>query len=610
MFGNFIYFIVVLLIYGTYQPPEAPLVAPLEALALAAAMAVLFAVWARLAFRRLLRSTHRLEPETADLRYSALVTRLSILAVVFFAVNIYGLHLPALLDGMPWLEAVPTAAGALFLLLFVGYLVIVWLAGYDAHQQIYGADTTRRSHVLFNIGFAAPVILPWLLLSGTADLIGLLPFEGPKRLLATPAGELAYFLFFLFLVAVIGPVLIQRFWRCTPLEDGYYLRRIAALCHRAGLRYNRILYWPIFGGRMITAGVMGLVGRFRYILVTRSLLQYLTPEQIDHVIAHEIGHVKRHHLVFYLLFLTGYILLIYALLDLTVLAFLYAAPLHRLLQAGGGNPAAVGSTLFSLLLVALFLFYFRFVFGYFMRNFERQADLYVYRLFPSAGPLIATLAKIAVVSRVSPGKPNWHHFSIGQRIDYLNRCEADPRWIARHDRKVARSIAAYLVVLVAVGILGWQINFGDTGRRLNSHFLETAVQSELARDPHQPALVALLGDIHYHRGQLAEAAAAYEEAIAMDPDHAQALNNLAWLYATADRPGLQRPDRALSLALRAAAVDSAPHVLDTLAESYYVNQMYDQAAAAGQRALESAGDRERPYFEKQLKKFREREEKK
>ena len=73
------------------------------------------------------------------------------------------------------------------------------------------------------------------------------------------------------IVAILGPVLIQRFWRCRPLSPGPARERIEALCRRAGLSYNNILDWPLFGGRMITAGVMGLVGRFRYILVTDAL---------------------------------------------------------------------------------------------------------------------------------------------------------------------------------------------------------------------------------------------------------------------------------------------------------------------------------------------------
>ena len=103
-------------------------------------------------------------------------------------------------------------------------------------------------------------------------------------------------------MAIIGPALVQKFWRCKPLEDGYHRRRIEDLCQREGLAYANILYWPIFGGKMITAGVMGLIKNFSYILVTPSLLKLLQPEEVDAVIAHEIGHIKKKHLLFYLVF--------------------------------------------------------------------------------------------------------------------------------------------------------------------------------------------------------------------------------------------------------------------------------------------------------------------
>jgi hypothetical protein len=51
--------------------------------------------------------------------------------------------------------------------------------------------------VTSNIAFSVPVLLPWLLLSGVADLILALPFDLPRQVLTSPEGETAYFLFFL-----------------------------------------------------------------------------------------------------------------------------------------------------------------------------------------------------------------------------------------------------------------------------------------------------------------------------------------------------------------------------------------------------------------------------
>jgi len=446
-------------------------------------------------------------------------------------------------------------------------------------------------------------LLPWFCLSIVADIIHVLPFSLPKQILATTEGQVAYFLIFLFLVAVIGPLLVQKVWRCKPLDTGNERSRIEALCERAGLKYADVLYWPIFGGRMITAGVMGLTKRFRYILVTDALLRFLEPDEIDAVIAHEIGHVKRKHLVFYLFFFVGYLLLSYAVFDLLFLSILYVQPARGLLETMYVQQTTVTSAIFSLVVVFLFLIYFRYIFGYFMRNFERQADVFVYTLFNSADALIRTLEKITLTTGQPPDRPNWHHFSIAERIAYLKKCERDRVWIIRHDRKIQKSVVAFLAGILLIGALGYQLNFGEGGRQLNAHFFEKMLQKELQESPKNAQLYSMMGDLYYGRSMYTETIRAYEQAISLDPNNPQTLNNLAWLYVTCEDVGLRNPARALILAEKAAELQKSPHILDTLAESYYVNGRRQAAAEAGLQALALAREN-RTYYEEQLEKFR------
>ncbi|MGD8369645.1 MAG: M48 family metalloprotease [Desulfobacterales bacterium] len=602
MFGNFLYFIVALLIYATYPAAEEPNFSGYRALLLLLLFSVGFALFARAAFVRVLRQSRGNFDAGLDHRFEGVRIRLSILAVALFAVDIYGLSLPDFVVRHPFFRAFPTAAALLFLGLFIAYMAVIWAAAYPVNRRLYGTDQTRFGYVVSNISFSVPVLLPWLVLSGVADLLMALPFSLPKQILATPEGETAYFLFFLFLVAVLGPVLIQWFWRCRPLTAGPIRDRIERVCNKAGLSYADILQWPLFGGRMITAGVMGLVGRFRYILITSGLMRHLSGEEVDAVIAHEIGHVKRHHLWFYLFFFVGYLVLAYSIFDLLVFLLLYSEPTYQLVRWLGDGQAAFSSVLFSIAIIALFLFYFRFVFGYFMRNFERQADLYAYELFETAGPLVSTFQKIAWFSGQAPDRPNWHHFSIAERVDYLKRCEADRRWIDRHHRKVRNSIIVYLAALVVIGGVGIQFNYGEGGRRLTSHLMERIIERELKRSPDNAELYRRLGDVNYAKNRLAEAADAYRKALELKPDDAAALNNLAWLYATAETEELRNPEMALSLALEAAARDPAPHVLDTLAEAYYVNGRFDRAVDVARQALDKAWQ-DKDYFRGQLERF-------
>jgi Zn-dependent protease with chaperone function len=604
MFANFIYFILALLIYATYQPSDQTNFPLLDTLVFFISLILLFAIFSRRQFTRIAAAVGTCPHHELDRRFSASLTRQSVLAVALFAVDIYVLNLSSFFAGIWLFKTIPTCEALIFLALFCGYLSLVWSNAYHAYRPIYHAELSRKAYVFSNIQFSVPVLLPWLLLSGIADLILALPFERPRQMLASPEGETIYFLVFLFAVAILGPLIIQKFWRCRPLEEGDFRERINRLCRRAGVGYADILYWPIFGGRMITAGVMGLVSRFRYILVTDALLRLLTPEEVDAVIAHEVGHVKKRHLLFYLFFFIGYMVIAYATFDLIVYLIVFSEPVYRFVFFTGISRTTVTTGLLSLAVIVNFLIYFRFIFGYFMRNFERQADAFVYALFESAAPLISTFKKITAVSGQSADKPDWHHFSIRQRVDFLQRCEADRAQIKRHDRKVRVSIGIFVAALIVVGIGGYQLNFGQTGKRLNEKFFERIMLQEISRGGEDTAgLQGMLGDLYFGRGSFEPAVAAYRSALELAPDNALVLNNYAWLLATCEDPAYRDPQLALKLARRAAAIEHSPHIMDTLAESLFINGHIEEAIAAATTAR-SLAKTNLSYYDGQLERFR------
>jgi Zn-dependent protease with chaperone function len=612
MFGNFIYFIVALLIYATYQPTGETNFSPGEALLLLCGSITAFTLFTRYSFLRLIKGFDQGHFTTIDHKLSTLCTKLSILSIALFAVDIYGLNLSAFLVDIPLFKALPTLEALVFLALFILHLIIVWSHAYFPNKRFLHMNISRWDYIGSNLSFSLPVLLPWLLLSGLADIIMALPFDWPKELLNTTEGNVISFLVLLIVVAIFGPALIQRFWRCKPLEAGFDRQRIEALCSRAGLKYANILYWPIFGGRMITAGVMGLVNRFRYILVTNALLRLLAPEEIDAVIAHEIGHVKRRHLVFYLFFFVGFMTSSFALFDHFAVFLFLTEPVKKLVLLSGLSYSELITTLNysnSIAFIAVFILYFRYIFGYFMRNFERQADIYSFTLFKTTKPLISTFYKIAASSGQAIDKPNWHHYSIRERITYLQRCESDPIWISRHERKVRRSIITYLIATLLIGIIGYQIHQAETLSSMvdrNTPFFDRLLINQINELGEQPERYYLLGDLHFERKQYADAIAAYEQSLELDPHQAVVLNNLAWLLVTCEEPMLRDPKRALDLALQAVAKESprpSPQILDTLAESYYANGSYAKALDMGIRALALA-KRDRKYFRSQIEKFR------
>ena len=603
MFANFIYLIIALLIYTTYYPPDQPNFAAMDAAFLALFLIVFFAVFTRIRFRDLEKRIGRESFIQLDHRFSSALNRHAILAIGCFTCSIYGLNLTTLTANLPLVSLFPTLEALICLCLFLLYMVIVWVFAWFPYEKLYRNNISLRAYVSSQISFSIPVVLPWLMISGTSDILQALPFELPKKLLATSTGQVLFFLFFLLAVALAGPAMIQKFWRCRPLEPGPVRLRIENLSRRAGFSFADIVYWPVLGGRMITAGVMGLIRPFRYLLITEALLEFLSPEEVDAVVAHEIGHVRKKHLQFYLLFFAGYMLISYTLFDVILIAILYIPRLYPLMEEVQGRQTTAMSAFFSMGAIFSFLIYFRYIFGYFMRNFERQADAFVFTLFNSSLPLVTTLQKIAITSGQPANKPNWHHFSISERIDFLRRCEADRSRIIRHDRKIRGSIAVYLAGLLVIGALGYTLNWGDTGKKLNAHLFEQVLKREIEKNPDNPVSYNILGDTYVSGRKFGPAKQAYEKAISLQPDNFSALNNLAWILATSEDKAFRDPARAVVLAARAAELKPTPQILDTFAESLYQNGQMDAAIYMGEKALLAATG-ERGYFERQLEKFR------
>jgi tetratricopeptide (TPR) repeat protein len=124
-------------------------------------------------------------------------------------------------------------------------------------------------------------------------------------------------------------------------------------------------------------------------------------------------------------------------------------------------------------------------------------------------------------------------------------------------------------------------------------------------DPTNAMLWMQLGQTYEKMGRGEDALHTLKAGAEADPGNAAILNHLSWLYATVENPTLRDPAKALAYAQRAveASNGSDANILDTLAEAYYVNQDFDAAIEAEERALEIAPELE--AYQNQLKKFRE-----
>src|SRR5205814_4046907 len=173
----------------------------------------------------------------------------------------------------------------------------------------------------------------------------------------------------LLVVIVFMPLLVRLILGLERLPDGPVRRRLETVARRLGFRCTDLLVWNTRGG-MANAMVLGLLPWPRYVVFTDRLLDDFTTDEVEAVLGHEAGHVKHHHMLFYLGFLTLSMAILFLLSQLLIDP---ESKTHR-------------DYLDALPWAAALIAYIFVVFGFVSRRCERQADVYGCRAVSCSSP--------------------------------------------------------------------------------------------------------------------------------------------------------------------------------------------------------------------------------
>lgn len=601
IYSNFLFFIVAIILYSSAPEVPSPLFSPLEQLIWMALILFFFWQLNRHHFGRL-RRNH--EDGLVDLsgtkrEYQRLISLYTLVSILLFAIELFLFNIKSALASVPILGRSEIFMNLLGLGVFLLHLVVVWYWASHFFGDILGVSRTPSRHIWGNIKFNLVIVIPWLFLSLIIDILNLAPFPFMRDLMNSALAQVVFVALLLLVIAVLAPVLIARLWDCRPLGESDLKKKIVGFCDSQGVRFKKILSWNALNRGLVTAGVVGLLKPFRYLLITPGLIRLLDPDEIVAVVSHEVGHVKRKHLLSYFGFFIGFMVLIFALLDRLLNLFLNTGLGFSLVVSPGGElNLSVLSFLRIFLSILIFVLYFRFVFGYFMRNFEREADLYCFQSGVNPDHLISSFLKLGHRIGDDGKRANWHHYNISQRIDFLKRSQENPDLIGHHRRKVKRSLALFFAGLLVFSAL----SFNPLASRMDSSLVVGVIQKLVRENPEDPRFHSYLAMLYYQQEKWNQAKKAYETAIELNPRQPDALNNLAWLLLKCPDPELRDEKKALDLAEQAFRLRKAPHILDTLAEAYLANSQYKKAVIAARGALELAKEN-LSYYRNQLKKM-------
>lgn len=319
---------------------------------------------------------------------------------------------------------------------------------------------TRSRYVWFWFRHAvAPVILPVCLLAAWAEAVDRVwPAEAGHDAGGVAGGweSIAVQAIGVVLIVAIGPWALTRVWPTVPMGAGELRDRLRAVCERNAVRVANILLWRT-GGTIHNAAVLGVLPRFRYILVTDGLLERMPAPLLEAIAAHEVGHVRHRHLAWLAAATISGAMAVAAVLGWAAWGVLsWSAPrwhgsqeefdaLVEGARLGVGLATLVGAVVW---------------FGFVSRRMEWQADAFAAadltraedaaatRVAPeAAGRVIHALGEVAMLAGIHPERFMWRHGSIRTRQRKLGELMGCDLGAMLPDRAVRRLKMLTLVML-------------------------------------------------------------------------------------------------------------------------------------------------------------------
>ncbi len=195
---------------------------------------------------------------------------------------------------------------------------------------------------------------------------------------------------FQLLMMVLYPkVILPLFNKLTPLPEGDLRSRLLALGDRTGFRAQTI---EVIDGSKRSghsnAYFTGF-GRFRRIVLFDTLIAQLSPEELEAVLAHEIGHYRRGHIP-----KTIALAAVMLLAGFAVIAWLARSPWFN--STFGFPPGEIAPSLLLFgLLSGLVTFWFSPLMNLLSRKHEYEADAFARDAVGGPAPMVGALRKLA-----------------------------------------------------------------------------------------------------------------------------------------------------------------------------------------------------------------------
>jgi STE24 endopeptidase len=197
------------------------------------------------------------------------------------------------------------------------------------------------------------------------------------------------FCFQLLMLILYPKLILPLFNKLTPLPEGELRTRLLALGDRTGFRAAAIQVMDGSKRSGHSNAFFTGFGRFRRIVLFDTLIAQLSAEELEAVLAHEIGHYRRGHIPKMIALSAGSMFVAFAMI-----AWLARSPWFNLTFGFPAGELAPAFLLFGLL-SGLVTFWFSPLMNLLSRKHEYEADAFARDAMGKVEPMIGALRKLA-----------------------------------------------------------------------------------------------------------------------------------------------------------------------------------------------------------------------
>src|SRR5215472_11102408 len=268
-------------------------------------------------------------------------------------------------------------------------LPFAWYAQFKLEDRFGFNTTTVKTWVFDRLkGLLLAVLLGFPLL---ALVLKLIERTGPNWWICAAVLVIT---FQLLLMLIAPAVIMPLFNKFTPLPDGSFRERLFALARRSDFPTRSI---EVMDGskrsRHSNAFFTG-IGRFRKIVLFDTLVAQLAEPELESVLAHEIGHYKKRHIVKLLGVSIAGVFIGFAVVAWLARQQWFYDAFGFDYNAGFAAANVVPAMLLFVLVAGTISFWFLPLIHLWSRRFEYEADAFARATMGDAQPLVQALRKL------------------------------------------------------------------------------------------------------------------------------------------------------------------------------------------------------------------------